>query len=229
MDREDKAPPKAATPTKPPRTAKPTSKAAKRVTRKTPATSKAKTARAATRKPAKPKHPYMVSDQEWDKDKVMDIVYDKLATSSKGIGTILAAGHEGSTLPGYSTIARWLSEEDEDGANPLRERYARAKEAQADYMAEELAELHEKAWVPITDDDGKPVFDSAGRALCYVDKSSAAIVRLEAENKKWLMGKLRPKKYADKQAHEHTGAGGGAIQVASTVTFVNPPERGDDE
>ena len=43
------------------------------------------------------------------------------------------------------TFARWLGEEDAEGRNPLRDQYARAKEAQADYMAEELAELHEKA------------------------------------------------------------------------------------
>ena len=39
------------------------------------------------------------------------------------------------------TFARWLGEEDAEGRNPLRDQYARAKEAQADYMAEELAEL----------------------------------------------------------------------------------------
>lgn len=160
----------------------------------------------------------------------MDIVCERIASSSKSIATILAAGYDGYDLPGYATICRWLAEEDAEGRNPLRDRYARAKEAQADYMAEELAELHEKAWVPMIDDEtGEPVRDKDGRVLRYVDKSSAAVVRLEAENKKWLMGKLKPKKYADKQQHEVTGANGGAIQVASTVTFVNPPPRSEDD
>lgn len=225
MDRDAKATPKADT-TAPKRTtrtqaAKPTSKAAKPVAR----TTKAKTTKATTKKP---KHPYMINDQEWDKQLVMDIACNAIASSSKSIATILAAGHDGNTLPSYATFARWLAEQDEEGRNPLRDQYARAKEAQADYMAEEMAELHNKAWVPLLDDDGKPIIID-GKPLMTVDKSSAAIVRLEAENKKWLMGKLRPKKYADKQQHEVTGANGGAIQVASTVTFVEPKRYSEDD
>lgn len=222
MDRDTKATPKADT-TATKRTtrtqaAKPTSKAAKPVARTT-------RAKATTKKP---KHPYMINDQEWDKQLVMDIACNAIASSSKSIATILAAGHEGNTLPSYATFARWLAEQDEEGRNPLRDQYARAKEAQADYMAEEMAELHNKAWVPLLDDDGKPIIVD-GKPLMTVDKSSAAIVRLEAENKKWLMGKLRPKKYADKQQHEVTGANGGAIQVASTVTFVEPKRYSEDD
>lgn len=37
-----------------------------------------------------------------------------------------------------------------------------------------------------------------GSIVRTVNKASAAAVRLEADNKKWLMGKLRPKKYGDK-------------------------------
>lgn len=172
----------------------------------------------------------MLNEQAWDRQRVMDIVCNAIAASSKSIATILAAGHEGHTLPEYATLARWLAEEDEEGRNPLRDQYARAKEAQADFMAEELAELHEKAWVPIIDEEtGAPFRDKDGRVLRYVDKSSAAVVRLEAENKKWLMGKLRPKKYADKHAHEVTGPNGGPLQVQSTVTFVTAPARPEDD
>ena len=96
-------------------------------------------------------------------------------------------------------------------------------------MAEELAELHEKAWVPMIDEEtGEPIRDKDGRVLRYVDKSSAAVVRLEAENKKWLMGKLRPKKYADKQTHEHSGPNGGPIQARIGIEFVSPARRAED-
>lgn len=226
MARSDKAAtPATLDPTK--NAAKPTSKAAQPITR---AAKKAKPAPRAATTAKKPVHPYMLNEHDWDRDVVMDIIVDRLATSSKGIGTILAQGHEGNTLPSYSTVARWLAEEDENGCNPLRERYARAKEAQADYMAEELAELHEKAWVPMIDDEtGEPIRDKDGRVLRYVDKSSAAVVRLEAENKKWLMGKLKPKKYADKQTHEHSGPNGGPIQARIGIEFVSPVRRPEDD
>jgi len=171
----------------------------------------------------------MVNGQSWDREKVMDILCNAIASSSKSITTILAAGHDGHSLPDYATVARWLAEKDESGANPLCDQYARAKEAQAEFMAEELAELHNKAWVPVIDaETGKPIMVD-GKPVMTVDKASAAIVRLESDNKKWLMGKLKPKRYGDKVTQEHTGAGGGAIQVASTVTFVRPPEREEDE
>ena len=202
--------------------AKPTSKAAKPVAAKR-ATTKLKPKQ-------KPAHPLMLGAREWDRQKVTDIVCNAIAASSRSIATILAAGHDGWNLPDYATFARWLGESDDAGDNPLRDQYARAKEAQADYMAEELAELHEKAWVPMIDPDtGEPIRDKDGRVLRYVDKSSAAVVRLEAENKKWLMGKLKPKKYADKQSHEHSGPNGGPIQARIGIEFVRAPQRAEDD
>lgn len=225
MARSDKAAtPATLDPTKD--TAKQTSKAAKTSTRTTKANQAPKPAPASK----KPRHPYMLNDQSWDRQVVMDIVCNAIASSSKSIASILAAGHDGYTLPEYATVARWLGEEDAEGRNPLRDQYARAKEAQADYMAEELAELHEKAWVPMIDEEtGAPIRDKDGRVLRYVDKSSAAVVRLEAENKKWLMGKLRPKKYADKQTHEHSGPNGGPIQARIGIEFVSPVRRAEDD
>jgi hypothetical protein len=117
--------------------------------------------------------------------------------------------------PGYphmSNVLRWLAEEEKAA---FREQYTRAREAQADAMAEDLMELHEKAWVPVLV-GGKPLMVK-GEPLMTVDKASVAAVRLEAENKKWLMGKLKPKKYGDKVAL--TGDGGGPIQ-AQTVTRI---------
>ena len=44
----------------------------------------------------------------------------------------------------------------------------------------------------------------------------------------WLKNR-RPDLWRDKVEQMHTGPNGGAVQVASTVTFVNPPARSDDE
>ena len=209
-----------------------------RMTRKTatppdpkkPAPKKRASGTAARKAPAKaPTNPLKINGTEWNREKVMAAVCNAIASSSKSITTILAAGHEGHPLPDYATFARWLGEKDESGANPLRDQYARAKEAQAEVMAEELAELHNKAWVPVMDPEtGQPMFFD-GKPLMTVNKESAAVVRLEADNKKWLMGKLKPKKFGDKVTQEHVGANGNAIQVQSTVTFVHAPSRSRDE
>lgn len=172
--------------------------------------------------------PFREDAHEWDKMAVAVYVCDKISSSSKSIGSILKEGFDGHELPGYSTFARWIAEEPEDaGPDSIREMYARAKEAQADWMAEELAELHNKAWVPAFDAEGNLMRTKTGEPLMVVDKSSAALVRLEADNKKWLMAKLKPKRYGEKQTTEMTGPGGGAIVVESHVTLHKAPERSD--
>ena len=50
-----------------------------------------------------------------------------------------------------------------------------------------------------------------------------------AHHYRWRASKTAPKEYGDKVTQEHTGANGGAIQVASTVTFVRPPARDEGE
>lgn len=163
-------------------------------------------------KPKNPAHQLMLDGHEWDRSAVMDVVCDKLATSSKGLGTILSGGHDGLTLPSFSTVMKWMEED-----SKLSDRYARAKEAQAEYMGEEFLELHEKAWVPVMVDGVPLVVD--GKPVMTVNRASASAVKLEADNKKWLMSKLKPKKYGDKIAI------GGAedlppIQQNSTVTLT---------
>ena len=50
-----------------------------------------------------------------------------------------------------------------------------------------------------------------------------------AHHYRWRASKTAPKEYGDKVLNEHTGANGGAIQVASTVTFVRPAPRPEDD
>ena len=50
-----------------------------------------------------------------------------------------------------------------------------------------------------------------------------------AHHYRWRAAKIAPKEYGDKVTQEHTGANGGAIQVASTVTFVRPPRMDEDD
>lgn len=122
-----------------------------------------------------------------------------------------------SDMPDRGTVIRWLADDERaDFCN----QYARAREAQADFLAEEILAIA---------DDGRndTQVDEDGNVFINHDVISRSKLRVDA--RKWLASKMAPKKYGDKIQAEHTGANGGAIQVASTVTFVRPPERGDDE
>lgn len=113
-------------------------------------------------------------------------------------------------MPARQTVHDWMKA-DEDFAG----QFARAREDGADVIAEDSLEIV----------DATPERDAMGK----VDSGWVAHQKLRAEHRLKLLAKWSPRKYGEKMTTEHTGANGGAIQVASTVTFVRPPPRqGDD-
>lgn len=159
----------------------------------------------------KPAHPLMLDGKDWNRDLVMSHLCDELATSSRGIGSILKNGYNGLPLPTYSTIMLWLDED-----RSLSERYEKAKAAQADFMADELLEIADDGrndWMEKLGKDGQPVgFIVNGE---HVQRS-----RLRVDTRKWLAAKLRPKKYGEKVDLNHGGQPENPVQVATKVVVV---------
>ncbi len=75
-------------------------------------------------------------------------------------------------MPTTSTVCKWLIENKE-----FSEQYARAREKQADYFAEEIIEIA----------------DSAEAESAAVSKA-----KLQIDARKWAASKIAPKKYGDK-------------------------------
>lgn len=146
-----------------------------------------------------PVHPLMIDGQAWNKEAVMEIICDRLATSSDGLRKIISEGHEGYKLPALSAVCRWLNEDD-----ALREQYAHAKAAQMDFMAEEILDIADASELDMVESpSGDMKLDGE-----HVQRS-----RLRVDTRKWLMAKLAPKKYGDKQ--ELNVSGGLAVVKAS--------------
>lgn len=84
-------------------------------------------------------------------------------------------------------VAVWL----DDAANPERaERYARAREARADKLAEDILQISDDGLNDTyIDDDGKR----------RTDQDVIARSRLRVDSRKWLASKMFPRKYADRQ------------------------------
>ena len=129
-------------------------------------------------------------------------------------------------LPSVTTFMRWLADERNEN---LRERYARARELQAEYMAEDILEIADEECTTVRADKHGTQDDGDGKTEVVFDSVAVQRNRLRVDARKWLLSKLAPKKYGDKVTQEHTGANGGAIQVASTVTFVRPAPRPEDD
>lgn len=100
--------------------------------------------------------------------------------------------------PAQATVFRWLA-----ASETFREQYARAREAQADVLADEI--------VDIADDGRRDYVDADG--LKTVDHDHIARSRLRVDARKWIASKLKPKKYGDKVSTELTGADGGPVII----------------
>lgn len=87
-------------------------------------------------------------------------------------------------MPSQSMVFRWLADN-----QSFREQYARAREAQADYWADEIVE--------ISDDGGNDTYkDEDGNERTNQDVIARS--RLRVDTRKWLMARMAPKKYGDK-------------------------------
>ncbi len=81
------------------------------------------------------------------------------------------------------------------GDDDLFQRYARAREIQADRMAEEILEIADDATNDFMERRGKD-----GRKKVEFNSENVNRSRLRIDTRKWLAGKLKPKVYGDKQA-----------------------------
>lgn len=102
-------------------------------------------------------------------------------------------------MPGQTTVFRWLAENEE-----FRKQYAHAREIQAETLADEILEIADAPNVTTNPETGEAEVRDAQRD------------RLRVDARKWLAGKLAPKKYGDKVAH----VGGGPDDEPIAVTTI---------
>lgn len=102
-------------------------------------------------------------------DKICDLIAD-----GKSLRTICA----GEDMPNTSSVCRWLAQ---DEGGELREQYARARESQADALFDDCLAIADK-------------FTSAE----MIEPEHINRAKLRIDTRKWMAGKLRPKKYGEK-------------------------------
>lgn len=108
-------------------------------------------------------------------------------------------------MPAESAVYSWLTKHPE-----FAEKYARAKEHQAERFAEEIAEIADDGtndWIERENENGSTV--------TVVDHEHIQRSKLRVDTRRWLMSKMAPKRYGDKTTTALTGPDGGAIEVRS--------------
>jgi hypothetical protein len=114
-------------------------------------------------------------------------------------------------MPSQRTIYRWLAANEE-----FRQQYARARETQADTLFDEILDIADDGsndWMERHDDQGGNIgWKENGEAM---QRS-----RLRVDARKWMAGKLRPKKYGEKIDVEHSVGDGFAELLAARRAAV---------
>jgi hypothetical protein len=131
-----------------------------------------------------------------------------------GLGESLREICRDENMPDKSTVMRWLASHQE-----FRDQYASAREAQADYYAEEIIEIS---------DDGSNDWMERQRGDGEIEevenKEVLARSRLRVDTRKWLMARMAPKKYGDKVVQEITGPEGGPAQIQRIERVIVDPQ-----
>jgi hypothetical protein len=159
-----------------------------------------------------------VETQAEYRQRVMNVVCEEIANSDLSLWDVCETIGD---APSARTISRWVAEDEE-----LCQKYTRAKESQADFMAHQIrkiadecrhGEKREKKEIgrlcsccnnPVKwqgqwrHDDKSVICEDAEAQPVYEEKISTGDMversRLQIDSRKWLAAKLAPKKYGDK-------------------------------
>ncbi|AWB79569.1 TPA: terminase small subunit protein [Stenotrophomonas maltophilia] len=117
-------------------------------------------------------------------DAICDLLVD-----GKSLRTICSTAK----MPSRSTVIRWLAEKE-----AFRNQYARARELQADTLAEEILDIADKAVL-----GERLKKDGKGKVLERQTGDMVERSKLMIDARKWYAGKLQPKKYGERVALDH--------------------------
>ena len=110
---------------------------------------------------------------------------------------------KGEDMPNKGKFFYWLAND-----KALADQYAKAKEAQAEFMADEIMNIADDGtndWIEQRGDDG-------ARQAYKFNGEAVARSRLRVDARKWVAAKLLPKKYGEKVDVAHSGPDGGPVE-----------------
>jgi hypothetical protein len=110
-------------------------------------------------------------------------------------------------MPHRSTVFRWIVANE-----TFRDMYARAREEQAETMADEIVSIADEG-------ETKVIVGGDGASMVVFDSTAVARNRLRVDARKWVAAKLKPRKYGDKLQTEISGPDGGPVETVTKIVL----------
>jgi hypothetical protein len=111
-------------------------------------------------------------------------------------------------MPDKSTVFRWLAKNKE-----FRDQYALAREAQMDAMAEDILDISDDGTNDFGFKEGEEASGAGANPVFLAEHVQRS--KLRVESRKWLMGKLAPKKYGDRTETDLNVKG--SVTITATI------------
>lgn len=142
-------------------------------------------------------------------DEMADIICERIAD-----GESLKAICEDEAMPSKATVFKWLSQQP-----AFVDKYARAREAQADALFDDI--------LSIADDGRNDWMERRGEedAGWVANGENIRRAQLRIDARKWMAGKLRPKKYGEKLDIDGTLTHEAGDSIKSLMDAVNGRTR----
>lgn len=145
----------------------------------------------------------MATPMPYDEAKA-DIILERLVS-----GESLRKICKDENLPSIVTVFKWLAAND-----AFAKQYARAREEQADTLFDESLDIADET----KEDYVKRLHFEGATPEWVVNGEAIARAKLRIDTRKWMAGKLRPKKYGDQIAVDQTiNAGDGLLELLDAV------------
>lgn len=104
------------------------------------------------------------------------------------LGNSLRTVCKGEEMPSLATVFKWFRTQE-----GFVEQYARAKEESADAMAEDILDIADDGT-----NDWMEIETKNGGVQTVLNHEHVQRSKLRVDSRKWLMAKMKPKKYGDK-------------------------------
>ena len=140
-------------------------------------------------------------------------------------GLSLRAICQDGTMPGQTSVFRWLAD---PARGEFREQYARAREAQADALVDQIIAIADAPLIGAITTEKEVVVDGSLEPVTETRTADAVErARLMVDARKWAAAKLAPKKYGNKL--ELSGDADNPVVVERIERVIVDPAHRDAE
>ena len=135
----------------------------------------------------------------------IEIILDCIRNGQSLIGCLNSRSRE--EVPSSVTWNQWLKDDEE-----LINNYTRACEERSELIFEQILDIAD-------DKSEDTVYTDSGNAIFNAEFAARSRIKIDA--RKWMLGKMNPKKYGDKVQTEHSGKIEGTAPTTLNITLPN--------